>query len=508
MLYQSYKYFVVRVGVSVFILVTFGFMTLFFIHEVALPNVHVDGTAVKLGLIVFSLILGFMAYGFAGGNGFKKTLADLDDIDLKADEKKITARFEALLRYTYSSYFLPGLGKKLRQKVVRKYADYLLGIGKEDPRAMKIYLSAFLQNPVDSKFRTPLIAALTSKEDLDRRERDLLMAMLKAGDYQDKEIFNHLVRALVKKKQFTNKTEPLFVIALENRIEEADKVVEFLLPILLKKKRADEFAIRIYLNVLPMVGVKTRSRLQEIIARNYCGEKFLRADPILHSRCANVYENLPESERLRIMKAVQEKNISSKWSKVKIFSGEDVKALESWKANLGIGRTLVRRVYDGCVWLLNSFRSLGRTLILKLLTAFEMFGARSLSFKLICSFLALFALFAGLGFIDWGARSFLNVSSNNGNEILPSEKSPSVTRIHTIQIAAVTSQKKADRILFLLKKKKIESLYIVRVQRQTGGYWYKIRAGRFDTEEEAKSFGNRLIDGKMIKNYFVITFGE
>ncbi|MCH8209264.1 MAG: SPOR domain-containing protein, partial [Nitrospinae bacterium] len=489
MVYQSYKYFIVRMGISIFFLLTFGFMTLFFIHEIILPHAQIEGTAVKWGLVLFSLVVGFMAYGFMGESRYKKALDDLDDIDLKADERKIIMRFEGLLRFTYSSYFLPQTGKNLRQKAVRKYADYLLGIGREDPQALKLYLSAFLQNPVDTKFRAPLISVLTRKDDLDRRERDLLMAMLIAGDYQDDEIFNHLIRVLLKKKQFTSKTEPLFLRALEKRIKQADQVVEFLLPILLNKKREDELAIRVYLNVLPMVGPTTRKRLLEIVAQSFCAEKFLKVDPVLHSRCAAVYEKLPENEKSRIRQIAEDNNIFDKWKKVKIFSGEDVRALESWKTHLGITRSLVRRVYDGCVWVADFLRASAKNIALKFISGMEMFGARGLAFKLTSISALFITLFVGLIFFEGGKGGSLDVSTFMENGFFPGESSPGVPKFYTVQVAAVTSQKKAERLLFVLKKKKIDGLYVVKVKRQTGGYWFKIRAGRFAAEGEAKRFG-------------------
>ena len=122
MFYQSYKYFIVRLGISIFFMLTVGFMTLYFIHEIVLQQAVIQGDALKWGLGFISLVVGFTVYGFIGENSFDKTLADLDDIDLKTDEKNVVKQFERLLRLTYSSCFLPGKGKKLRQKVTRRYA--------------------------------------------------------------------------------------------------------------------------------------------------------------------------------------------------------------------------------------------------------------------------------------------------------------------------------------------------------------------------------------------------
>ncbi|MGV7221649.1 MAG: SPOR domain-containing protein [Nitrospinales bacterium] len=507
MFYQTYKYLIVRLGISIFFLLTAGYMVLYLVHEVALQQAVIQGDALKWGLGLISLIIGFTAYGFIGENSFNKSLENLEDIDLKADEKHVIKQFEKLLRFTYSSCFLPNKGKKLRQKVTRRYASYLLGLGKEDPRSLKLYLSAFLQFPEDSKFRSPIISVLTRKQNLDRRERDLLHTMLKAGDYQDTEIFNHLVNVLIQQKQFTSKTEPLFARALEKRIDQADKVVEFLLPILLKKKREDTFAIRVYLNILPFVSETIQSRLKESIGKIFCEEKYITSDQNLHERCGSVFETLSSADKIRMKEAAENRNVFKKWKKVKIITGEDIETLDSWKFKLGLTRSTASRVSDGSGWFMGLFVRFGKNILLQFLSALKLFGSKSLQFKLASVTCLLIILFVGFGLVEWDSTSNVDIPNLSQNEENKSPL-PIVERVHTIQIGAVTTQEKVDQISKILKKRNVKDLYIVKVKRQTGGYWYKIRAGHFKSEEEAKVFGNRLIDNKAIKNYFVITLGN
>ena len=56
-----------------------------------------------------------------------------------------------------------------------------------------------------------------------------------------------------------------------------------------------------------------------------------------------------------------------------------------------------------------------------------------------------------------------------------------------------------------LGKHGVEDAYIVKSKRASGGQWFKIRIGRFDDPNEAKQLANRLVDSKVIKNYFVIS---
>jgi cell division protein FtsN len=40
--------------------------------------------------------------------------------------------------------------------------------------------------------------------------------------------------------------------------------------------------------------------------------------------------------------------------------------------------------------------------------------------------------------------------------------------------------------------------------RKSGRTWYEIRFGHFNTKEQASKFADRLINEKIIKNYFLI----
>ena len=78
----------------------------------------------------------------------------------------------------------------------------------------------------------------------------------------------------------------------------------------------------------------------------------------------------------------------------------------------------------------------------------------------------------------------------------------------TGSLAAVTSSRQAKRLVSTLKRKGVKGLYTIQAKRKSGGTWYKIRAGQFDTKENAKQYANQLIEIKAIKNYFVISFSR
>ena len=73
----------------------------------------------------------------------------------------------------------------------------------------------------------------------------------------------------------------------------------------------------------------------------------------------------------------------------------------------------------------------------------------------------------------------------------------------TVQIAAVISVKQANKLVKILKRKNIENLYLVKSKRISGGFWYKLRVGKFLSKNKASEFANQLIASKKVKNYFI-----
>ena len=68
--------------------------------------------------------------------------------------------------------------------LILKFANYLLFTGRNDNRAQKIYLKAFLLRPEDSSYRTPLLSVFKEDDNLTKEEVDLLLVILKAGRLQ------------------------------------------------------------------------------------------------------------------------------------------------------------------------------------------------------------------------------------------------------------------------------------------------------------------------------------
>ena len=94
-----------------------------------------------------------------------------------------------------------------------------------------------------------------------------------------------------------------------------------------------------------------------------------------------------------------------------------------------------------------------------------------------------------------GSQMFLSKSSEGKKK----------DRVYTIQIAAVNSASQANEMVLKLKNKKIENLYVVKSPQRSGGYWYKLRVGKFSSKKQASELANQLVAVKTIKNYFIIS---
>jgi hypothetical protein len=511
MLYQSLKYFFTRIGLSFCLFVGLGFSALYIIHELTFPNQAFDDSTIQWAMVVVSTFFGFFAYSMYGEQKFQNAFHALKNVGPKSNIEDVIQHFEALVRFTHSSYFLPGEGRRFRGLVVRKYADYLLSIGRQDPAALRIYLKAFLHNPVKSKFRAPLLTIMDQGADLKDDEIDLLLVMLKAEDFHDDVITNHLAAVFLRKQVFTGKTEPLFLAAVENGCPDAEAILRFVVPILLSHKRQDEIALRFYLESLPC-HLEGDDVIREILCRSFCEGHFQGVDPVLQERCGQLFFALPPEAQQRLKAEVEATRISGRFKKVKLFNREDRQDLERLKVALGIEKSTLGLIADAFKWVVDLFKGLAKAITLKVIDGLVVFGRARLLVKLVTLAIICAWIVGGLSYLEWSeqrAKEIDAVQSPVEKPVVPAKVSVGrEAKVHTIQVAAVTSSRQAERLVSTLKKKGVKGLYTIQAKRKSGGTWYKIRAGQFDTKEDARQYANQLIEAKAIKNYFVISFSR
>jgi len=507
-MFQTVKYFLVRTGISLFLLLVFGFFALYVVHEIALPQTAFDDEMIQWALLFICVFMGFFAYGQIGDQRFLNAFHALKDVGPLYDEEVIVRQFEDLLRFTESAYFLPGPARRFRGLVVRKYADYLLSIGREEPEALKIYLKAFLHNPENSKFRTPLLSILDQGGDLSENEIDLLLVIVRAEEFQDSFLVNHLASIFLRQEKLTEKTEPVFLFAVENESTDTPEILQFVVPVLLENHRADIFALRFYLQALQM-NLLGEDEMREILGKAFCEGHFEGIDPVLHDRCGQVFALLEPDRQAEIREAVEANRISGRLKKINLFNREDKQDINRLKVRLGIQKSLFQKLGDGIFWIGRYFQGLARKIFLKLIDGLILFGKARLWVKLVIIPVLGFLILVGLGLMEWRAAQDGTLAGKKprAKAVAPASK-PIATKPdkeHFIQIAAVTSSKKANQLIKSLKRKGITKALIIKSARQSGGSWYKIRVGAFDRKIDAIQMAKRLMDDKLIKNYFLVS---
>ena len=504
MLHQTLKFYLARIAVSLTLIFGLGYTVLFFLHEVALSNVLFDDVAIQWAIVLVGLFFGFIAYGMVGDQRFFNALHFLKNASPRSKTEDIKNQFENLLSFTYSSCFLPDTGKQYRILGVLLYADYLLSIGDETPKALNIYVQAFLQSPRDSRFRKPLLAILNQGRELTQEEMDLLLIMFQQEEIHDPTLTHYLASLFLKAGQWSGKVESLFLSALENQSEFSDDIIQFALPIYLSHKRTDELALRFYLFALNF-SVKEEEQIKYYLAHSFCEGNLSGVDPYLHQKCGEIFADMSPDQQGKIKRQSEENQISSKLKKVKLFRREDLQDLKRLKVEMGLvasrmtvlgrwGRWLAGKILNGFKWIL-----------LQVLEGLIRFGDLSLKAKLVSFSVVSVSIILVLGFSELTSKK-----KNNRPylTLIPGLK-PSQTKkedlVYTIQIAAVISAKQADKLIRNFKKRGVEGLYVVKAIRRPGGQWYKIRAGQFSSKNQASAYANRLVDSNSIKNYFLIS---
>jgi hypothetical protein len=95
-MYQTLKCIFVRIGISLFLLLTFGFLTLYFVHEVALPSAAFDDSFIQGALFFICLFLGVFAYGLVGEQKFHNAMYKLKIFPVLWSQRRLLVDFKLL----------------------------------------------------------------------------------------------------------------------------------------------------------------------------------------------------------------------------------------------------------------------------------------------------------------------------------------------------------------------------------------------------------------------------
>lgn len=505
MFYQSFKYFLVRTGLTLFLILVFGYLSLYFVHEVALPNVYFNDLWIKWTMVGICLFFGFVVYGIFGEHRFLSALSRLKHIDLKTVGPEIRKQFQNLVEFTGSSYFLPGKGRELREQLVQDYAEFLMSTGSEDPEALNVYLKAFLQDTQQTRFRNVLISALTRKEELTDQEIDLMLVIMKTEGYKDRELLNHMVTIFLKQEWFTNKSEPVFLKALQLKTGQEDKIISFMLPYLLDKKRTDYLAVNFYLESLSSLPEEQRGTSAFLVSTSYCEDRFKVLDPDLHARCKQVFDSLEAQTKERLLRMAKDAKVSEQWKRVKLFHSDDKQALERLKVYTGLSPTFWQVAGKKVAGLGGGVFNLIKKAVFKVFDGLNVMGSMNTATKLVLAGLILGGIFYAAVSVDWKA---LIPAPQPMLTAPPKQSAIPTVKVFTLQVAAVKSKSQANAAVRKLKKKKVEDVYVVEIPRKDGGFWYKVRVGKFRERETAEKIAAILVNQKKIRSYFIIELDD
>ncbi|MDH5761464.1 MAG: SPOR domain-containing protein [Nitrospinota bacterium] len=505
MFYQSFKYYLVRTGLSFFLILVFGYLALYFVHEVALPDVRFNDLWLRWIVTLICLFFGFVVYGMFGEHRFIKALESLKHIDLKIVGPEIRKHFQGLVAFTESSYFLPAKGRQLREALVRDYAEFLLSTGSEDPEALNIFLKAYLQDTDDIRFRNVLVSALTRKQELTDSEMDLLLVILRTEDYEDGDLLGYVVNVFLEQECFTNKSEPVFLKALQLKTGQEEEIIAFMLPHLMDKKRTDYMAVHFYLESLDSLPADQAATVSYLVGVCYCEERFKVLDPELHSRCNKVFDGLEPQARERLLRLAKDAHLSEQWKKVRLFHSEDQRALERLKVYTGLSPTFWQVAGKKIGGIGNGLFELIKRVMFKMFDGLNLLGGMSTAAKLILACLFFGGLFYLGVSVDWKS---LFPASQPVPKVSEETAPAPLVKVFTLQVAAVKGKKQADDTVRQLKKKKVEDVYVVKTQRKEGGFWYKVRVGKFRERQAAEKVATILMNQKKIRSYFIIALDE
>ena len=445
MLFQTLKFYLARLSLSILLVFGVGFSALYFLHEVALPNVMFDDLAIQWAIFLICMFFGFVGYGMLGEQRFYNSLHSLKNIPPKSVVDNVKNQFESLIKFTYSSYFLPPTGKRYRNLSVLQYADYLLSIGEETPQALNIFVQAFIQSPQNARFRKPLLSILNRGQELNPQEMDLLLIMFQKEETHDPVLISYLAGLFLKARQWSGQTEPLFLSALEEKSELSGEIVSFVLPIYLAHKRMDVQALYFYVQALEF-SLPEEDQLKTILAQSFCDGNLIGVSPDLHRKCEEIFYQLSEAKQAELKSKSDETHVAYKLKKIKLFRKEDLQDLKHLKVEMGLVASKISLLWIGLVWIARVIKNIGKWILLRVLDGVYLFGNLPFKVKLRIFAISVVFILIGLGFKEiWfpikeqGSIVFQNESSIAKDSSKDKEKN----RVYTVQIAAVISAKQA-----------------------------------------------------------------
>jgi hypothetical protein len=248
-----------------------------------------------------------------------------------------------------------------------------------------------------------------------------------------------------------------------------------------------------------------RGTLAFLVSTSYCEERFKVLDPDLHARCQQVFTSLEPQTQERLLRMSKDAKVSEQWKRVELFHSDDKQALERLKVYTGLSPTFWQVLGKKVAGLGGGVFNLIKKVVFKMFDGLNVLGSMNTAAKLLLAGLIFGGMYFAAVTVDWKA---LIPAPQPVPTAPPEQAAVPPVKVFTLQVAAVKDKNQADTTVRQLKKKKVEKVYVVKIPRKEGGFWYKVRVGKFRERDTAEKVAAILMNQKKIRSYFIIALDD
>ena len=265
-----------------------------------------------------------------------------------------------------------------------------------------------------------------------------------------------------------------------------EDIIKNLATLFLRERRADEWALRIYLQAFRL-GSQQHRLLQGIAACVHWTNESKWATPLLQQArrlLANIDETQLEKLRAGFNPPIVETTEQKSATRVQI-------GVEPWKILKQIVSSLLSYIVSAC------FKIVGRTR--NVINSLR----RSRSSKLIILWTINILLAFGI----------ITLMVNTTTHLIKTEKTHyekdktaeiSVTDLFTLQVAAYLKPQDAERYVEYLKSRKLDAFWIKKKGKKR--VWYQVRVSHFPNKASARAYGKKLKADGIIDDFYVANY--
>lgn len=477
------KYLTVRLSAAFFTFLIASYAAMYILYE------QVGGVRYNsffwLLMAIMSLLIPSVVLSYIGKLRFNGFIIKAVEYDLSLHSGKAVKRFERLLRFASSFYFLPTTTEKLLKQIYQEYSKIFLGLHARSKAAQEVYEETILRHPGDSNLQNMLLDIYTQKENLSKNELKICFHIFRNSTGNRKAI-EILSKHYIENNIFDFNAQEIFDKAIKLNIPSKETAVDFLILKLIELQREDDFAAKVYLTAHSEYSNKSEP-VMEAIMKLAVDRKKKRATDDLSQKINRIYEEIPKKTR-------------------KLFEERFLKTPEGKKAALVPEKKIIRELISGLfLKIIDAIRS-GKTSFKsdifksKIFKVFDMSLVKKPPFIVFSSLsLAAVLLVTIIVFMEKSkVTPPLNLLNINPQYTIYESKLP-----YSIQVAAFKTLQKAEKAINSLSKSG-EMAYYTNTGEKSA--WYRVRVGEFKTKKEAKQHAEKLLKSKLIKGYFITYF--